>query len=248
MGKPDKKFLSGFTPKTPEQATREALLETQDMQLKAYRAASAPMKILTEDLKKATDRFFKSSDNNTNQVLHVEISEEKTRLVEQIKLDDPLVVKNGSISIDYEKLSEAFSSQMASMVQSTLEKVRQNTFEAGSLAGGGGVSIRFKEVGGEKVNILKSVNDIIFTGDGVTLTRQGKNVLVNIPGASLVAGDPTIDFAREASILQMQTALEQIFNQVNNIQGVVIPTSYPNGIGGNSNPWSSTSFVTAYTP
>jgi len=236
MVNPEDKFVNKFSPITPEEERRQKEKELSKQRYESYKKASAPIKILTEDLKKATDRFFKVSENNIKQVLTVEVPEERQKLLEQIKVDDPLIVKNGKISIDYEKLSEILSQQINQVAQASLDKLRQNNLEAGSLAGGGGVSIKFKDVGGQKTSILKSVNDIIFTGDGVTLTRQGKNVLVNIPGASVVAEDPTIDFARESTAVGIYSQVQQIFDLMNTLSEISLPSEYPEGIGGGA--WS----------
>jgi hypothetical protein len=79
---------------------------------------------------------------------------------------------------------------------------------------------------------------MIFTGDGVTLDRQGKNIEVNIPGASVVADDPTIDFARESTMLQLYANMQTMLSLVNNLQGLIIPQVYPNGIGGSTSSWT----------
>ena len=93
-------------------------------------------------------------------------------------------------------------------------------------------------VAGNKKSILRSVNDLIIKGDGVTVTQRGKNVEINIPGVSVLASDPTIDFARESTTISMMQSLASLTETVDSIVGVILPTSYPDGIGGSTSDWT----------
>ena len=160
-------------------------------------------------------------------------------LLEQIELSDPLVLKDGKITIDQTKLLDIVSKQNAIVVQNTLEKVRQSTADRLASSGGGGVAVKYEDFAGNQTSLLKSVNDLIFTGDGVTLDREGKNIVVDIPGVNVLASDPTIDFARESTTLNILQLLNNITDIVQDLEGVIVPLSYPDGIGGTSGNWVS---------
>lgn len=241
MKKVDENFVNNLIAKTPEQieqARKDRNKELYLQNLKNYHEATKPLKVLTEDLKKATDRFFKSTPNPSKNVLEVEVIPQEP-LMEQIRVDGPLSIKNDTITIDKNKLAEMIAEQASQIAQTALDKLNLKNMEALNVPGGGAVGIKYKTYEGQRQKIARSVNDIVFTGDGVTVTREGKNVLVNIPGASVVAGDPTIDFARESTVLDMLTTLDTMYNSILDIQQMTIPESY-NTIGGLGTPWSPT--------
>lgn len=232
-------FSKNFTPKTPKEVLKEK--ESEEKAKKraeqlALLEAKKPLVMLNEDLKKATDKFFNIRyDDKPKNFVKLEAPLEPRSLLEQIELSEPLVLKNGKISLDPQKLSDLISSQTASLVQSTVEKL--NT--ANIIPGGGAVGIKFRDDFGNVTKYTRSVNDLIFTGAGVTLSREGKNIEVNITGGTIVAGDPTIDFARESTMLEIYTNFQQLYELVQDITDLIIPTSYPDGIGGSSTQWSS---------
>jgi hypothetical protein len=90
---------------------------------------------------------------------------------------------SGIISASYPLVYDA-KARSLSFDSSKIEKLitglssTKGTFDLTSL-GGGGVGIQFN-----KAQILKSVNDINFTGAGVNVVRKGKNVEVQISGGT----------------------------------------------------------------
>lgn len=236
-------FADKLIPKTPEQVKKEEQ-ELEKSKKRAEQLAQLeslkPMKVLTEDLKKVTDKFFNIPYQTVlKQTLELTQPLTEQNLIEQIELADPLVLKDGKISIDTEKLMNLFSQQNAVVVNNTLEKIRQENFQSNSISGGGGLSVRFEDIDGNQTSLLKSVNTLIFKGDGVTLDKQRKNILVNIPGASVVAGDPTIDFARESTVLEMYSNLQTIYTLLQTIAGINYITNYNDGIGGSTTYWQA---------
>jgi hypothetical protein len=236
------KFAKKLIPKTPEDIKKEKLEEEKELkranQLAEIEAQKAT-KVLNEDFKNVVGKFFNASNLKTpKQILTVSTPLKEETLIEQIELVDPLVLRDGKIAIDQSKLVDLISKQNSVVIQNTLEKVRQNTVESIATSGGGGIGVRYEDFSGNQTNILKSVSTMIFTGDGVTLDRQGKNIEVNIPGASVVADDPTIDFARESTMLQLYANMQTMLSLVNNLQGLIIPQVYPNGIGGSTSSWT----------
>jgi hypothetical protein len=104
-----------------------------------------------------------------------------------IEAQFPLVLEDGVLSFDSEHVSSVLDKFKNTDIQNAINKLNQV-----STPGGGGVGIIWKD-NGENQRVLKSVNDLIFTGSGVTVTRKRKNVEVNIPGTegavtSLIAG------------------------------------------------------------
>lgn len=235
-------FAKKLIPKTPEDIKKEKLQEEKQLkkakQLAELEAQKAT-KVLNENFKTVVGKFFNASNLNTpKQTLTVSVPLKEETLVEQIELSDPLVLKDGKITIDQTKLLDIVSKQNAIVVQNTLEKVRQSTIDSLMSSGGGGLGIRYEDFSGNQTSLLKSVNTLIFSGDGVTLDSEGKNIEVNIPGVSVLASDPTIDFARESTMLQLYANMQTMLSLVNNLQGLIIPQVYPNGIGGSTSSWT----------
>lgn len=231
-------FSNNFTPKTPKEVLKEKELAERKVkraEQKALLEAQKPLKMLTEDLKKATDKFFNIRyDDKPKNFVKFDSPIEPQSLIEQLELDEPLVLKNGKISLDPQKLSDLISSQTAALVQSTVEKL--NSANISTTGGGGAVGIKYRDDLGNLTKYTRSVNDIIFTGAGVTLSREGKNIEINIAGA--IAGDPTIDFARESTMLEIYSNFQTMYDLIQNITGVIIPTNYSDGIGGTTANWS----------
>jgi hypothetical protein len=244
MSKEKQTFSDSFIHKTPQQVTEKIKLEEKKQQREnqlSYLESLKPLTFLSEDLKKTTDRFFNvNSENTLKQIIKLEQPIERKALLEQLEVSDPLVLVNGKITIDNNKLINLITSQAATLVQNTVEKVTSsNLMSHNSVGGGGGLGIKTVDFNGNKKSILKSVNDLIIKGDGVTVTQKGKNVEINIPGASVLATDPTIDFARESTTLSMMQSLASITETVNSLVGVILPTSYPDGIGGSTSQWTA---------
>jgi len=99
------------------------------------------------------------------------------------EVEHPLVLEDNILKFDSKHIATLLSKSGGGDVKSILDKL--------SLlytSGGGAVGIKFNGN-----YLLKSVSDVNFTGAGVIVTRQGKNVTVNIPGSegtvtSLTAG------------------------------------------------------------
>jgi len=232
-------FALRFIPKTPQQVKEEMILEEKKQKRAeqlAFLENSKSLSFLNEDFKRTTDRFFNiNPDIKTQQFIKLDEPIEKKELLEQLKVSGPLVIKDGKISIDDEKLSNLITNQTTAIIQTSLERING----ANLIPQGGAVGIKTIDGVGNKTSLTKSVSDLIITGDGVTVTSQGKNVEINIPGVSVVAGDPTIDFARESTMLSVLQYINNINETVNSLVGVVVPTSYPDGIGGTGGYWST---------
>lgn len=232
-------FALRFIPKTPQQIQDEIRLEEKKQKRAeqlVFLENSKPLSILTEDLKRATDRFFNvNSNNQPKQSIELEQPIEKKELLEQLEVSGLLLLKNGKISIDDEKLSNLITNQTTAVIQTSLERINGVNL----IPQGGAVGIKTIDSLGNKTSLTKSVSDLIITGDGVTVTSEGKNVKINIPGASVLAGDPTIDFARESTMLSVLQYINNINQTVNSLEGVIVPTSYPGGIGGTGGYWST---------
>jgi hypothetical protein len=233
-------FIDRFTPKTPKQVQKEiSLKERKQKQLEQlnYLEAMKPLTLLKEDLKNATDRFFNLHPKTQyKKTIELEQPIEKKHLLEQLKVSDPLVVIDGNITLDNNKLLNLISSQTETIVQNTFDKINNSSNIAQmSLAGdggGGGVDV---SLNGDK--LIRNPSTINFVGDNITLTKRRKNIDVSIAGAPVIAQDPTIDFARESTTLSMLQSLSSLTQTVNSLVGVIVPLSYPNGIGGTAGNW-----------
>jgi hypothetical protein len=90
----------------------------------------------------------------------------------------PLVLEEGILSFNSEHVSNILDKFKNTDIQNAINKISQV-----STPGGGGVGIIWKDENGNQ-RILKSVNDLIFTGGGVTVNRKRKNVEININGGA----------------------------------------------------------------
>jgi hypothetical protein len=88
------------------------------------------------------------------------------------------VLEDGVLSFDSKHVSGILDKFKNTDIQNAIDKLSKTI-----TPGGGGVGVIYK-VGETNNRILKSVNDIIFTGSGVTVTRKRKNVEVNISGGA----------------------------------------------------------------
>jgi hypothetical protein len=91
-----------------------------------------------------------------------------------LKAQYPIILENGTLSFDSEKFTKVIDQFKNSDIQDAINKMA-------SVIPSGGGAVGIKEDG---ERIIKSVNDINFTGSGVSVTRQGKNVTVDISGGS----------------------------------------------------------------
>lgn len=233
-------FALRFIPKTPQQVKEEMILE-EKKQKRAEQLAllenTKSSRILNEDFKRTTDRFFNiNPTNQPKQSIELEQPIEKKHLLEQLKVADPLVVVDGNITIDNNKLLNLISSQTETIVQNTFDKINNSSNAAQlSLAGGGGGGGVDVSLNGDKFS--RNPSTINFVGDNITLTKRRKKIDVSV--TSIIAEDPTIDFARESTILSLLQYVNNINQTVNSLVGVVVPLSYPDGIGGTAGYWST---------
>ena len=81
--------------------------------------------------------------------------------------------KKKSLSFDYTKIEKLIQNISAA----------KGSIDLSAIGGGGAVGIQFN-----KAQIIKSVNDINFTGSGVSVVRKGKNVEVTISAGTSTSG------------------------------------------------------------
>ena len=89
-----------------------------------------------------------------------------------VNAEYPLILKEGTLKFDSEKLTKVMDQFKNTDIQNAINKL-----STAIPTGGGAVGIQQ-----DGARIIKSVNDINFTGSGVSVTRQGKNVTVDISG------------------------------------------------------------------
>jgi hypothetical protein len=89
-----------------------------------------------------------------------------------ISANYPLILEEGTLSFDSEKFTKVIDQLRNTDIQNLINKL-----STAITTGGGAVGIKFNGN-----YLLKSVNDINFTGAGVNVTRQGKNVTIDISG------------------------------------------------------------------
>jgi hypothetical protein len=231
-------FAEKFVPKTKEQILEENEKKEFLRRYEIFKKQNQRTTVLSEDIIKAAEKFTNSSFYQKPPQQNIVVGHSLNEQVEtKIKLSDPLVFKDGKITIDTQKLSELIEKQNTEISNQIIDQfLRTKGYD--NVYGGGAVGIKTENVDGERTSVLKSVSDIIFKGDGVTVTREGKNIEVNIPGVNVVAGDPTIDFARESSVLELYTNLQTIHTLLENISGIAYVTNYYDGIGGSTGYWT----------
>ena len=233
-------FALRFIPKTPQQVKEEMILEEKKQKREeqlAFLENTKSSRILNEDFKRTTDRFFNiNPTNQPKQSIELEQPIEKKHLLEQLRVADPLVVVDGNITIDNNKLLNLISSQTEIIVQNTFDKINNSSNAAQlSLAGGGGGGGVDVSLNGDK--FIRNPSTINFVGDNITLTKRRKNIDVSVSNVVVVAEDPTIDFARESTMLSVLQYINMINETINSLTGVVVPLSYSNGIGGTLGNW-----------
>jgi hypothetical protein len=91
-----------------------------------------------------------------------------------LDVEYPLIIEDGVLHFDSKKLTTVLDQFKNTDIQAAINKLA-----TAIPTGGGAVGIK-----DEGRYLLRSVSDINFVGSGVTVTRQGKNVEVNIPGGS----------------------------------------------------------------
>jgi hypothetical protein len=106
-----------------------------------------------------------------------------------IEAEFPLVLEDGVLYFDSEHVSGLLDRFKNTDIQNALNNIAKS-----NIPGGGAVGIIYKDANGNRQRIIKSVNDIIFTGSGVSITPKRKNVEINISGSGagvskIVAGN-----------------------------------------------------------
>ena len=104
--------------------------------------------------------------------------------------------KKMSLSFDYTKIEKLIQTISAA----------KGSVDLSAIGGGGAVGIQFN-----KAQIIKSVSDINFTGNGVSVVRKGKNVEVSISGVSGGSSNITVKGA--------PGALQFVDTTNNNLEG-----------------------------
>lgn len=221
MNHPNKNFINQFN-------TVQINSEKQDLSNKiptARRSTNSAVMII-EDVKANLIKALKEKENISvavNEDATPQKVETKTVLVEQVtdlKTEGPLVFKNGVLSLDDTSLKTTLAGYSQQFLQDAVTK-----FTANSTPGGGAVGIKFDD-GVNISNFTRSVNNLIFTGPGVQLTRKGKDVEVYVSGM-----DANLDFARESSMLEALALVNQVYNDVQFLALGNYPTVY-GSIGG----------------
>ena len=98
--------------------------------------------------------------------------------VSLVEAQYPLIIEDNKISIDSDHIAKTIEKFKG---PDTKEIIKQ--IEMMATPGGGGVGVIYNDGSGNE-RVLKSVNDLIFTGSGVNITKKRKNVEINIPGSS----------------------------------------------------------------
>lgn len=131
-----------------------------------------------------------------------------------IKIEQPLIVKDGKLTIDENVINESIKRNTDPIYHSI------NAMSSG-LGGGGAVGILYDD-GVNKEKLLKSVNNLIFKGPGVQVTRKGKDVEVYV--ANSINTD--IDFPRESTMLSVFSMLNEIDALATQIGQITVQPNY----------------------
>jgi hypothetical protein len=110
-----------------------------------------------------------------------------------IKAEYPLKLENGILHFESEKFTKVLKDIGSKDIQNVINKLY-------SMSSSGGGAVGIKQNGNY---VLKSVNDINFTGNGVSVNRTGKDVTVNITGGggggvSVKGTEGSLQFANSA--------------------------------------------------
>jgi hypothetical protein len=110
-----------------------------------------------------------------------------------IKTEYPLKLENGTLYFESEKFTKVLKDIGSKDIQNVINKLY-------SMSSSGGGAVGIKQNGNY---VLKSVNDINFTGNGVSVNRTGKDVTVNITGGggggiSVKGTEGSLQFANSA--------------------------------------------------
>jgi len=149
---------------------------------------------VNESLLGRLDNIFKVQEKKKEEETIIPLNEEQGTY---LKIEKPLTIKDGKLSVDAKIITEN--------LEKKTEEIHQTVSKLSSTVGGGAVGIVYDD-GVNQENLLKSVNNLIFKGPGVELTRKGKDVEVYI--ASSI--DVTTDFPRESTMLELYTIIQEM--------------------------------------
>lgn len=170
---------------------------------------------VNESLLGRLDNIFKVQEKKKEEDTIIPINEEQGTY---LKIEKPLTIKDGKLSVDAKIITEN--------LEKKTEEIHQTVSKLSSAVGGGGAVGIVYDDGVNQENLLKSVNNLIFTGPGVQLTRKGKDVEVYVSGM-----DANLDFARESSMLQALALINQAYTDIQFLALGNYPTVYTS-IGG----------------
>lgn len=101
------------------------------------------------------------------------------------KAEYPLILEDGVLSFKSDKLAELIKKTSSADIQAVMTQMA-----SAIPSGGGGLGIYYDGRG-----LIKSVSNIKFTGSGVTVERQGKDVLVEITAGGSIWSDTAPGFS-----------------------------------------------------
>jgi len=223
MSHPNSDFIKNFVRKSTKQQIEEKHKIEAEVFSKLQEEKKSKPVSLTEATKEALiDIINKSTPIKppTQTKLKVQIPLNEQLQISQIEVQEPLVIKDNKIQLDLNKLGDIFANENSVAVQKTLETIRTKSLDGG-IGGGGAVGIVTEDENGNRVKVLKSVNDLIIRGPGVQVERKGKNVEIYVSGSI----DVNTDFPREASILELYQLVQDINESIVTLTGQEIPSA-----------------------
>lgn len=171
---------------------------------------------VNESLLGRLNNIFKVQEKKKEEDTIIPLNEEQGTY---LKIEKPLTIKDGKLSVDAKIITEN--------LEKKTEEIHQTVSKLSSAVGGGGAVGIVYDDGVNQENLLKSVNNLIFKGPGVELTRKGKDIEVYISSSI----DTSLDFPRESTMLSILGLLSSLSTQVDDINTNVFPNSM-SSIGG----------------
>lgn len=220
MKHPNANFIKNFIIKP----TKEQIEERKKAEMEAFKKLHEENKnkklSLTEATKEALEQVISATTTNKAPQSKLKVYSQLNEQVQtsEIQVQSPLVIKDNKIQLDFNSLTDFLSKENASVVQKTLDLMKVKTLDGGG-GGGGAVGIVAQDSEGNDVRLLRSVSNLIFKGPGVDVQRKGKDVEVYISSSI----DTSADFPREASVLEIYSAIQDINNNIAELNGQNIP-------------------------
>jgi hypothetical protein len=177
--------------------------------------------LLTETTKQALEETISkttTTNKQPNTKLKLSSNLNEQNQISEIQVQSPLIVKDNKIQLDFKSLGDILAKENSLLVQQTLDMMKVKTLDSVGL-GGGGVGIVGQDEEGNDVRLLKSVSNLIFKGPGVEVQRKGKDVEIYVSSSI----DTSADFPREASILEIYSAIQEINSNILELNGNNIP-------------------------